>query len=340
MDILTKRLQDITNDINIPWNKFEGKTILITGASGLLGSVFSKGLITRISEYSDSKVILLSRSLNKLTTVFSNYIDHKNVVFITDLNDPKIPKVDYVVHFASPTNSSEFSNSPVEVMTDISNFTAKILKFSHENHAKVLYISSMEVYGQVNHELVAETDIGFLDISSPRSSYPIAKRYSESLCFAWNKEYELDVKIARLTLTFGPGISKFDKRVFAQFAHSIILGIPIVLHTEGSTKRDYIHIADAVRALFYILLKDSEYISFNISNPETYLSIRELAQEFSTYGKTEVIIDKSQNHNQYAPTVKINLSTERLKSLGWTPMFGINEMVNDLVSYMKDQDNE
>lgn len=337
MGILEQKITEIISDVNIPWEKLSGKTILITGASGLLGSVFAKSLLSKFKDTDAAiNVVLMSRSLEKISSVFDDFLKMDQVHFINNLNEFIGTKLDYVVHFASPTSSGDFVRTPVEVMSDIVGLTNSILHFANKYNAKLLYISSMEVYGKIDQEIVDESDLGFIDIFESRSSYPVAKRFSESLCLAWHNEYNLDIKIARLTLTFGPGISKTDNRVFAQFARSSINHTPIVLHTEGLTKRDYIHIADAIRGLLYILLKDSKEVVFNVSNPNTYITIRELAERFSKISGSAVIVDTSKNLNQYAPTVRINLSVNRLRSLGWQPYFGIDEMIDDLITYLKE----
>ena len=329
-DVIT----DIVVDNQIQWSKLENKTVLITGATGLVGSIFAKALLkaNEGAEFiSKTKLFLMSRSNEKL---MEQYESSEYVKLINNLDLIENEKIDFIIHFASPTKSEEFINDPVGTLWGIASLTKRLLEIGHKNKSKFLYISSMEVYGQIFHEDVSEKDLGYIDIEQSRSSYPMGKRFSEALCHAYKNQYGIDIKIARLTLTFGPGISANDNRVFAQFARSVLAGTPIVLHTKGETKRDYIHIADAVRALFYILLIPSQYSTFNISNKNTYISIKDLAMKFAIKRGGNVVINSEADAKKYAPNVEIKLNTDKLESLGWHPKYSLESMINDLLEYV------
>ena len=205
----------------------------------------------------------------------------------------------------------------------------------------MVYLSSMEVYGTFeDKEKIAEDDLGYLNPLTARSSYPEGKRAAESLCYAYYSQHGLPVKTARLTLTFGPGISLSDNRVFAQFCHSAMQGKDIVLHTPGATKRDYLYTADAVTALLIMLLKGESGQAYNVANSTTYISIRDMAElvaQTCAAKPIKVIIDVPNDISKlgYAPTVKLNLDTARIESLGWHAKKDLPQMYQRLAAFLQ-----
>ena len=140
-------------------------------------------------------------------------------------------------------------------------------------------MSSLEYYGQnFDDKIITEEVQGYVDNTAARSSYPLGKRAAEYLCAAYSQQYGVNVKIARLTQTFGAGVAADDNRVFAQFARSIICETDIVLHTKGDSAKPYCYTIDCVSAILYILLKGNNGEAYNVANSETYISIREMAE--------------------------------------------------------------
>ena len=332
MSVLNRCIETIISDKAIKWYKFNKKTILITGASGLYGKITALSLLH--NNKINVRLILQTRHKEVLIPLLPS--NSERITFVESIDAINNLPIDYIFHYAAPTRSSDFSEKPVETIKNMIDSTIKILDLAKEKKATILYASSMEVYGQINKLQIKEEEIGLLDLYNVRSSYPESKRVSELLCYCAHKENNLKVFIVRPTLTFGPGISASDNRVFAQFAKSVISGIPIVLHTEGATCRDYIHIADAIRGLFYIILSDNKEILYNLSSPNTYTSIRGLAEIFGEIGKVPVVINSTLNNKQYAPEIHISLNVEKLLRLGWRPIFGLKETVKDLCDYLNE----
>lgn len=178
---------------------------------------------------------------------------------------------------------------------------------------------------------------GYINPLSVRSSYSESKRMAENLCCAYSLEYELPIKIARLTQTFGAGVSYNDNRVFAQFARSVIEKTNIVLHTEGNTIRNYCYTSDAVRAMLYILLRGMSGTAYNVANMDTDISISNMAKLVATFDtNTDIVFNLDDNQKYgYNPTVKICLDTSRLNKLGWSAEIGLAEMFQNLIESMK-----
>ena len=143
----------------------------------------------------------------------------------------------------------------------------------------------------------------------------------------------------RLTQTFGEGVSYDDKRVFAEFARCAIENKDIVLKTKGETKRNYLYVNDAVKAILTVLEKGEVGHAYNAANEQTYCSIYEMAQmvaEDICRGGIKVRIESDEAaDNGYAPVLKMNLSAEKLKNLGWTPSANLRTAFEKLIAYMK-----
>ena len=322
-DILEKDLQRIIKDFDM--SVFDNKTVFITGATGLLGSLCVKSLLT--SKF-NIRVIALARNKYKAENIFSKYISDKLTFVIQDINDKILydGQVDYIIHCANSTSSKEFVDKPVETLLTTINGTKNVLEFANSKTVlSMVYLSSLEVYGVSEKEHLTENDYGYIDILSSRSSYSEGKKAAETLCISYGSEYGIPVKIARLAQTFGAGVSKGDNRVFAQFVRSVVNGENIVLHTKGETKRNYCYTTDAITGIFTILTNGENNNAYNIANKESYISILEMAKMLEN-DKTKVVFEIDNKNRGYNPTVKICLDSSKLEALGWNAKVGIKEM--------------
>ena len=331
MTTLEEDIKNITKQFDM--SVFDNKTILITGTTGLIGSICAKGLL---ASDRNINVIALVRNEEKAKKIFS---EHKNLKFtVQDINSPINIKenIDYIIHTASITASKDFIEKPVETINTAIEGTRNVLEFAKSQAVKsFVYLSSLEVYGVPNKEDITEADYGYIDVLSPRSSYSEGKRIVENLCIAYGKEYNLPVKIARLAQTFGAGISIEDNRVFAQFAKSVLYKNNIILHTKGKTKRNYCYTTDAVCGIFTILTKGENNNAYNIANKNTYISIADMAKMLENENtKVQFVID---NENRgYNPTVKICLNTNKLEALGWSAKVNLDEMYKRTIQHLKE----
>lgn len=324
--------------------RFANSTILVTGATGLIGSLCIKA----IAEYNRQhgakiKVVALARSADKVKVIFADEWKNnllKNVDFIyQDISEylPSSLNCDYMIHTANSTTSKFFMTNPVEVIESIYIGTKRMLDFAVEKKVKgVVYLSSMEVFGRVDSEnRIGEEELGYIDIQNVRSCYSEGKRLAELLCKSYASEYNLPVRTARLAQTFGAGISKTENRVFAQFARSAIVGKNIVLHTEGKSVGNYCYTRDVIRALFLLLQEGERGDAYTVVNEDTTMTIAEMAhlvaQQFSA-GKSEVVFEiPEDNQFGYAPDTKMCLSGEKLRRLGWKPEVSLAEMYQRMI---------
>jgi UDP-glucuronate decarboxylase len=330
---------------DLPWESLEGLTVLITGATGMVGYYAVASLLSLPQERGiNVNVLALARNEEKAKKLFGGLavdnltIVHQDVSYPISIED----KVDLVVHAASPANPTMFKEDPVGVIRAnvLGSFNA--LDLARENDAKYCFISTMEVYGQIDSEediYVKEDDYGRLNSLEQRSAYPESKRASENLAVAYGAQHGVDYTIARLTHTYGPGMDINDSRVQTEFMRNAVAGNDIVLKSDGSLKRTYTYIADAVSGMFYAIMKDSGERVYNVANEEAKLSIKELAQTVIDVSGNDakLVIDIDKDAAKFwSKTKNTYVDCSRLKSLGWDPKVSPSEGFERTMKFHKD----
>lgn len=322
--VMKAEIEEVLADRNIPWEELRNSTFLVTGANGLIGGALVGALHAANGRYGlNMNIIAHSRQT------------HGDIR--SDINIDSPP--DFIIHCAAITKSSEMIKNPVEVLNVAIDGTRNILNLARTAKSRsVVFLSSMEVYGQIDKSQVCEEDLGYIDLSNPRSSYPESKRFCEALCTAYYKQYGIPVKTARLARTFGGGVQPDDTRVFAQFARSAANGADIELHTEGRSVGNYCDISDAVRGLFILLLKGSDGQAYNIANPAASMTIRQMAElvaEKVCGGKIKVVVNVPDDIKErgYLHDVSFVLNIDKIRRLGWLPRNGLYEMYERMIAH-------
>lgn len=335
---LTKDITDFVNRFKFI-DELEGKSLLITGCTGLIGSLIIKFLCA-LKQNIDIRIIGVARNEKKAKEIFGDLpVEWFFNVNLESGSIPDVGYVDYVIHCASPTSSSFFITHPVETYLTIIEGTKAMLEFAKREGVKsMVHVSSIEYYGSIEDKKECkEKDLGFIEPYDVRSSYSLGKRVAESLCYAYSKEYDVAVKVARLTQVFGAGVSATDNRVFAQFAKSVVKNQDIELHTEGKSSKPYCYTTDAIDAIFHILLKGKNGEAYNVANPETYISIKDLAELVQKkFNPGKGVVVKLDPNRGYAPDTILKLNIEKLMSLGWIPNLGMEEMFVRLIEYLRE----
>lgn len=336
-----KLLEEDISSFSLPdelVNQLSQSKIAVTGATGLIGSIFVKCLLSLNIEI---EFTLIVRNKGKAESIFGNW-DERIMIIETDICDyfnNADYDFDFILHCASPTNGKFMSEHPAETFLLAIESTKSILNYAKRMRPKgIVYVSSIEYYGENHTDIpIKENMMGFIDHQSGRSSYALGKQAAEFLSFCYSKEFGIPVMIARLTQTFGAGISKDDNRVFAQFGRSIINGENIVLHTSGRSAKTYCYTIDCVRALVYILLYGQSGEAYNVSNPDTYISIYDLAKLYKETFNPQIMvtIDESKNYG-YAPETQLNLNSDKLMALGWKPKYNLKQMLHRLIGYLRE----
>ena len=309
-------------------------TIMITGASGMVGSYFLYTLVKLNEDYSANiKILPLVRNIENLNPDIVN----KDYVFpiIQDVIDDITYEgdVDYVIHAAGPASPKIMREKPVETNFANTLGSANTLMFSKDHNAKgYLFISSREIYGDPNENqkyFTEEGRLGFIDPLVPRNGYAEGKKAAENMCAGFKSEYGLNTKIVRLAHTYGPGMSVDDGRVQADFLKNVLNDEDIVLKSDGSSVRTYTYISDAVSAMFTVLLKSKDIV-YNIADERNEVSIKELAETMvQIYPEKglKLVFDIEDDENAgYAPFKFGILSTKKIKNeLNWSAKYSVKE---------------
>lgn len=339
-----KALENTIEDSEISWDVFKNQTFLISGATGLIGSFLIHALLEANKRFNlEIKIVGLIRNFKKAKIIYGDI--PKNLEFIKqDITDPLNinQRIDYIIHTASITSSIEFIKRPVETIQTAVNGTENLLELARVNNIKgFIYLSTMEVYGcPQNDEKIYENRTLPLTPMNIRNSYPISKVLCEALCLSYAQEYNLPINIIRLTQTFGPGVSFDDQRIFAEFGRCGFFGEDIQLRTEGKTKRSYLDITDAVRAIILVLQNPTlKGEVFNAANESSYCSVREMADIVANLYGIDYKFNIDNQERGYAPTLHMNLDTSKLRSLGWKPKVNLEEMYVNLLNYFKEVTN-
>ncbi len=304
-------------------------TILVTGATGLIGTALVKSFLAR-----GDSVVAAVRNVEKAQAQFAGLPCLSIVKWDVTQKAPEGVVADVIVHAASETSSRAYVEKPVETIGVMLDGTRNVLEFARRCDAqRVVFISTMEVYGVPSAEVVTEKDYGMIDPMNVRSSYPEAKRLAENLCIAYWTEYKVPVVIARLALTFGEGVKRGHPRVFAQFAEAVIDGRDIVLHTVGKTAGCRCYIGDAVSAIETLIDRGVPGEAYNVANSSTFCTIREMAEMLAAaHPPTKVVVDLDAGTGRgYAPEFRMRLSTEKLEKLGWKPQIGLLEAFERMI---------
>lgn len=326
-EILKDDLTEIASNCAGFSNVFENKNVLITGATGLIGKALVKCFLMLNHVFNiKCSVIAHGRSILKLQHVFQEYKGNENLVLWSgELNHPETsPKpIHFVIHTACPTASKEFVEQPLEVIDSIYQGTLNILQLAkHHNAESVVYLSSMEVYGRFTSEMkVTEDILGELNIHNVRSSYPMTKRLAELLCVSSFHEWKVPVKIARLSMVFGPGVDSQDRRVLNYFIQQLKSKSPIQLQTTGQSKATVLYLRDAVEGILHLLVYGENGESYNLANPANYYSIYEMAKIAAAIEGLDVLIatGKQEGKNPYPNDTFLNLDIGKAIDLGWIP---------------------
>ena len=318
--------------------QFRDKTIVITGATGLIGSVMIRCLHALNTSYGlGIRICGVVRDKVKARVLFEGI--EVELISLTDFQSCQLPDchVDYLVHAAAPTRSTYFVSHPVETIEAVVGLTKDALAYCRQRQVKsMVYLSSMEVYGAVLDDSVPLTEElqGHLDPMKVRCSYSVGKRMAENLCVAYYSEYGVPVKVARLAQTFGAGVSMDDTRVFAFIAQSALQGEDVILETDGQSKRCYCYTTDAVDAILLLLLKGEDGEAYNVATPSTYCSIKEMAElvtaRFNPQGK---VVCKGLLGGKYPLPHKLKLSVDKLMTLGWQPHYDLPAMFDRLMGW-------
>lgn len=318
-----------------------GKCILITGATGMIGSALADFFIQLNRECGANIMICVSsRSEDKIKSRFEEYSNDEHLKYIPygSLADSDI-NYDYVIHTAAPANPREYGSHPVETMVNIISGTDSVLKMCVRNSVrKVIYVSSSEVYGQKDGiEPYHENEYGYVDILKSRSCYPVAKRAAETLCASYIDEYGLQIIIVRPGHIYGPSMTDSDSRVAADFVRLAAAGKDIIMKSTGEQLRSHCYTVDCAAAILTALVKGESGQAYNISNENSLSTIREYAETVCKLTGVQLIFDlpSEKEKKAFNPMKNASLDGSLLEDLGWQGRFSLTTGIKHTVEAVK-----
>ena len=330
-------LEDIaaTAQLDLPWEKLQNNSILISGSTGLLGSFLVDVLMTKNEQGLNCKVYALGRSEKKAKERFTRWNNNEQLLFIPyNVNKPfeaeNIGRLGYVLHLASNTHPVQYATDPIgTIMTNIIGLQ-NMLEFAVKHQAiRFAFASSNEIYGENRGdvELFDEHYCGYIDSNTLRAGYPESKRCGEALCQAYMSQKGLDVVIPRFTRSYGPTMQMSDTKALSQFIKKGIAGENIVLKSAGTQYYSYQYVADSISGLLTVLLKGNSGEAYNIADQESDSMLKDLAQIIAGYAGTQVVfeIPDAVEAAGYSKATKARLDGRKLQQLGWKPTYSIEE---------------
>ena len=316
--------------LDLPWGNLHGKTILLTGGTGLIGS-----FLVDVLAAADigCKVLLLGRSEEKARGRFAEYWGRDWLRFFKwDASATPLPSVgdtmDYIIHLASNTHPVAYATDPIgTIATNVIALNALLALAAERRSQRFLFASSVEVYGENrgDAELFDEKYCGYIDCNTLRAGYPEAKRCGEALCQAYMRQKGLDCVIARLARTYGPTILPTDTKAISQFFRNALKGEDIVLKSEGKQHYSYQHVSDSVSGLLTVLLKGGSGEAYNIAEESGDILLRDLATLIAEQAGLHVVFElpNAIESAGFSKATKARLNGNKIKALGWRPAFDI-----------------
>ena len=318
---------------------FSNKTIIVTGASGLIGS----NLVTKLLEDKTTKVIAIGRNQKKLSYVFENHIDNRNLKLLEhDISEPLElnETVDYIFHAAGPMESKIIKERPMDVIVPNIFGLLNCLDFLKAQEigkgirGRLVVFSSVTVYGTNSSEdiSVIEDDTKITEsIDSVSAPYSQTKRFIEVIANAYSKQYGVDAVIGRFSTVYG-----YTKHVpdtaFFEFINKGIRGENIILKNSNLPKRDNIYIDDAINGILLVAAKGESGETYNISSNGdlgNFASVDEIAQIIADETQGINVLFSENKISKRGPGIKLN--NEKLKSLGWDVTYSLKDGISQVI---------
>ena len=331
-------------------DELAGKTILVTGATGLICS----SIIDVILRYNDThkdniiRVLAAGRNLDKMAERFGEINKRKDIQYVyynaAVIDNDISERADYIIHGASNASPNMIVKEPVETMlSNVLGIKCLLDYAKRSNTKRVLLISSSEVYGKKeNDEPYKEGDYGYIDLLNSRNSYSISKCAAETMCISYYDEYGVESVIVRPGHIYGPTASPKDVRVSSAWAYSAARGEDIIMKSDGSQIRSYVYTLDCASAILKVLTVGQNCCAYNISNPNSIISIKEmghiLAESAGVNVKMELPTEKEKKG--FNPMKNSSLEASNLIELGWRGCFTACEGLNHTVSILTELEKQ
>lgn len=338
--------QDVMNvaGAELPWHKLKNKTLLLTGASGLIGTFLIDVLMKKNeTDQLGIKIYAAGRNEKAARSRFADYWDSDYFSFLKlDVNQPIDSDLhfDYILHAASNTHPVQYATDPVNsLMTNLLG-TYNLLEYGRKcGLERFIFLSSVEIYGQALREddVFDESYCGYIDCNTVRAGYPEGKRAGEALCQAYIAKYGMDIVIPRLSRVYGPTMKLDDSKAMSQFLMNGVRGEDIVLKSKGLQKFSYCYVADVVLGILFVWLKGKTGEAYNVADVKTDMLLRDITRYIAEINGRKVIFqlpDDAENKGFSKVTVGV-MTPAKLQMLGWEPFDDLKSGILKTVAVLK-----
>ena len=334
--------------LDLPWERLKDKSVMISGATGLIGSFLIDTLLKANEKYGlNCTVYALGRSEERIKARFGAFAEDPHFVYIKyDVKKPleraDLGAVDFILHLASNTHPMQYSTDPIGTITTNIIGLQNLLDFAvAHNTERFAFASSNEIYGENRGdvEFFTEDYCGYINCNTMRAGYPESKRCGEALCQAYKAQKGLDVVIPRLTRSYGPTMLMTDTKAISQFIRKGIAGEDIVLKSAGTQYYSYTYVADAVSGLLHVLLKGENGEAYNIADERSDIMLKDLAAAIAGIAGKKVIFElpDAVEAAGYSKATKARLDGSKLKKLGWSAKYDIQSGMERTINVLKAQ---
>ena len=348
--IVTEDIETIAMGIRKEIGVLEGKTILISGGSGFLGSHFL-AVLARLNKTVFKKPCKVITLDNYVTGTRKNPLgDISDTNFTFRKGDICVPlqvkgPVDYIIHMAGIASPVYYIKYPLETIHTATIGTENLLKLAREKKAKkFLFFSSSEIYGDPAPEFVPtpETYRGNVSSIGPRACYDESKRLGETLCMVYHTLHNVPIVIVRPFNVYGPGMKQEDRRVIPQFLSCAFAGKPLPIHGSGLQTRSYCYITDALVGFFKTLLIKQSGEVYNIGSHEGETNLVDLAGVLKKLLKRPLRVAKIPYPPEYPadePSRRCPDLTKARKELAYIPKVDLETGLHRMIEWYEETYN-
>ena len=277
-DVFAEDIRIIANELSRFYGDLEGKTVLIAGGKGFLGTYF-KNVLTKINQtLSKPTKIIIMDSL--ITSKDKNEENDTNIEFLEqDISQSfEIQNdVDYIIHAASIASPPTYRKFPIKTVDVNYQGTKNLLEVAKEKKIKsMLFLSSSEIYGDPEIFPTPESYVGKVSCTGPRACYDESKRLAETISILYFQQYSIPIKIARPFNVYGPYLNLNDGRIIPDFMNNAMNKSEIIIHSDGTPTRSFCYASDAISGFFKLLFSNHDGIICNVGNDEE-VSVKNVA---------------------------------------------------------------
>ena len=306
------------------------RRILVTGGAGFLGSHLCEKLVK-----AGHDIVCLDNFFTGTKKNIAGLLSKHNFELVRhDLVEPILLEVDEIYNLACPASPVHYQYNPVKTIKTNVMGTINMLGLAKRVNAKMLQASTSEIYGNPLLHPQKEDYWGNVNPIGIRSCYDEGKRCAETLCFDYNRQNDVNIKVVRIFNTYGPRMHPNDGRVISNFVVRALAGDDITVYGDGSQTRSFCYVDDMIEGLIGIMAKSKEFTGpVNLGNPGEY-TILELAEVITrlTASSSKIIFEPLPQDDPLRRKPDISLAE---RELDWRPTVDLERGLKKTIDYFR-----